>query len=115
MICNGPQRAITHERGKMSIKKIDLKTGGKWKVTTVHGTYYIIDLDSKRGMRVPGPDRPSLAADNEWFGIEYISCDLGQAMYIDTRSLVSNDLYEWRLSTKVTKIEPILEEANNVS
>jgi len=91
----------------MNVEKIDLRSGGKWKVSTAFGTYYIIDLDRKRGMRVPGPDRREMEADNDWFGIEYINCNLGESMYIDTKPLVSTDWYDWRLTSKVTKIEEV--------
>ena len=97
------------------INKLDIKSGGKWKVYTAYGTHYIIDLDAKMGMRVPGPDRRSMEADNEWFGIKYISCNLGEPMYMDTRALVSTDWYDWRLTTKVVKIEPYKVEVENVA
>ena len=37
------------------------------KVTTSHGTYYLIDEDSKRAMRVRGEGRNDMGDDGEWF------------------------------------------------
>lgn len=97
------------------IEKLDLRSGGKWKVHTAYGTYYVIDLDAKMGMRVPGPDRRAMEADNDWFGIEYISCNIGEPMYMDTKALVATDWYDWRITTKVTKIEPYVNEVESVA
>ena len=99
----------------MKVDKLDMRSGGKWKVSTAHGTYYIIDLDRKMGLRIPGPDRRAMEADNDWFGIEYISCSLGEPMYMDTKAIVSTDWYDWRITTKVTKIESYATVVQNVA
>ena len=37
------------------------------KATTKHGTYYLIDLENMRAMRVRGESRNDMGDDGEWF------------------------------------------------
>lgn len=87
------------------IKSINTDNYGVYTVTTGHGTKYIIDLDSMRGMRTPGPGRNTMRADNDWFKIDKIECNLGYPMMIFCTGIADDDIYTWRLSTTVTLIE----------
>ena len=81
-----------------------MNDGGLWTVTTAHGTYYIVDLDERRAMRVPAEGRGALEADGEWFHINGIECTVGQRMRLSCRGMSMGDWYTWRLSTEVSSI-----------
>lgn len=91
----------------MEILKIS--DGGCWKVTTSHGTHYVIDLDHGRGKRMPAEHRGRMYVDNKWFGIRDINCVVGNKMIIDLEYYDSERPYPWILTTIVTSIEPYSE------
>jgi hypothetical protein len=90
----------------MTMNKLFVDDGGTWKVTTYHGTYYIIDLDKMRGMRVPGEGRNAMRADSDWFNINSIICQVGESMHFLCTGIAEDDWYTWRMSTEVVSIEP---------
>jgi len=93
------------------IKTLNGLTEGVYKVTTSHGTHYIIDLDNNKGKRVPAADRNEMEADNDWFRIGAIETfEVGEPMYMHVRGITISDWYTWRRTTDVTLIERIIEE-----
>ena len=88
--------------------KITSKDTGKYRVTTSHGTYYVLDLDNGLGMRVPAEGRGELAADNKWFRIQRIlACTVGEPMDLYCLGIAGDDWYTWRRSTEIVAIEEI--------
>lgn len=84
------------------------EAAGLYRVTTEHGTQYIIDLTKGRGKRIPAPNRNPLRADNKWFKILWVrSCRVGEPMYMQCHGIASEDYYTWRETTTVTKIEDL--------
>lgn len=84
------------------------KTEGVYKVETQHGTHYIIDLDNRKGKRVPATDRNEMRADNDWFHIQSIDiCEVGHEMFLKCSGIATDDWYTWRRSTVVTLIEAL--------
>jgi hypothetical protein len=86
------------------MQSLSMTDGGVWTVMTSHGTYYIVDLDNRRAMRVPAEGRGALVADRMWFHINQIECTVGQRMRLSCRGISAIDWYTWRLSTDVTSI-----------
>jgi hypothetical protein len=84
------------------------------KVTTEHGTYYLIDLEKGRAKRVKGDGRNDMYGDNEWFEFSTIhsysrdtqthgsDIEVGKDMYFLLRGPRE---YDWRISTEVVSIE----------
>lgn len=82
------------------------------KVTTSHGTYYIVDHENNRAKRVRAEGRGHMYDDDEWF--EYASVtawengeaegdvEVGKAMLF---ILTGERIYDWRTTTKVVSIE----------
>lgn len=96
-------KALGHGFKQMNTLKD--KTEGVYIVTTEYGTYYIIDLDNRKGKRVPAENRNELRADNNWFHIHSIDvCEVGHEMFLKCRGIASDDFYTWRRSTIVTSI-----------
>ena len=87
------------------IDKLDYDNKGTYKVMTSYGTYYIIDMNDRRGKRIPAEGRGKLEADNDWFAIYSIQCEVGKPMRFECRGIDPNDWYTWRISTTVTSIE----------
>lgn len=92
------------------------------KATTSHGTYYVIDEENKRAMRVKGEGRDSMYKDGDWFSfssldaIDYDSSppslcksyqiEIGKGIYFFCIG-VPDRLYDWRSTTRVTNIEEV--------
>ena len=90
------------------------------KATTSHGTYYLIDEENNRAMRVKGEGRGSMDKDGDWFSfssldaIDYDSSpprlcesyqiETGKGIYFFCVG-VPGRLYDWRSTTRVTAIE----------
>lgn len=85
------------------------------KVTTEHGTQYIIDYDNYCAKRVKGEDRNDMYGDGEWFTFQFVSSfdretleridggpQIGYSMYFQ---LSGPRDYDWRISTNITSIE----------
>lgn len=82
------------------------------KVTTSHGTYYIIDHENNRAKRVRAEGRGHMYDDDEWFDYQYVSAwddgveqgdvEVGKAMLF---VLSGQRYYDWRTTTRVTSIE----------
>lgn len=86
------------------IKGLTIDDRGLYHVETAHGTYYVIDLDNMRGMRVPAEGRNEMRADNDWFFLNDIKCNVGQPMFMLCSGIAQDDIYTWRLSTEVSSI-----------
>ena len=90
------------------------------KVTTKHGTYYLIDLDKGRALRVKGEHGYEFIKDNTWFAlIDVFAFDrnakdfedamkgeiqVGYSMYFRLRSF---ERIPWILSSIVVSIEEV--------
>ena len=83
------------------------------KATTSHGTYYIIDEESRRAKRVRAEGRGNMYGDGEWFDYEYLTTwqnresgeskvEVGKAILF---ILNSHSAYDWRTTTKVVSVE----------
>ena len=88
------------------MQSLSMTDSGVWAVMTSHDTYYIVDLDKARAMRVPAEGRGALVADRTWFHVEQIECTVGQRMRLSCRGISAVDWYTWRISTDVTSITP---------
>lgn len=86
---------------------------GMYRVSTSHGTYYVVDMTNMLGKRIPAEGRGRLVADNQWFGIRGIACEVGSPMRLECIGLGPEDWYTWRLSTNVVSIEPHQEPATS--
>ena len=85
------------------------------KVTTEHGTEYLIDFDNSRAKRIPNSDN-SMLDDGEWFVFSHLHAVdrktkehfygenfiVGKSMWFD---IVQSDYYDWKITTKVVSIE----------
>ena len=81
---------------------------GIYKVTTLSGSIYLIDLDNSKGKRLPGVGAGALVADQNWFHIVSIDpFEINEPMFLQRRGINPNDWYTWRRTTPVSKIEPI--------
>jgi hypothetical protein len=86
------------------------------KVTTQHGTYYLIDMENKRAKRVRGESPNKMLSDGEWFQFFLVEAfdrdtlehegdiEVGKSMYFWLRGLRD---YDWRISTDVVSIEQV--------
>lgn len=87
---------------------------GVWKVYT-ETSAYLLDLDEKRGMRLPGEgvvesDESALShlrGDGEWFVVRGVFCELGMAMTLICEGIVPSDIYTMRQTTLVQRIEKV--------
>jgi len=92
------------------------------KVTTTHGTYYLIDLVKDRALRIKGEDRREFIADNIWFSFSKIRAydhtakeedrfkegiHEGYPMFFN---LVGHIDYDWIISSPVTQVEEVEDE-----
>jgi len=88
------------------------------KVTTRHGTYYIIDKENQIAKRVKGDERNEMYGDEEWFEFSSVhsyvretnthgdDIEIGKDMYFFLRG---PRYYDWRISTTVTSIEEVVD------
>lgn len=73
------------------------------KATTSHGTYYLIDEENMKAIRVPASDRGQLFTDGDWFHIRsWTGAEIGKCMYFNLRN---NPYCDWQQSTPVVSIE----------
>ena len=73
------------------------------KATTEHGTYYLIDTDNMKAIRVPAPDRGTLYAEDKWFYFTSMQGpEIGNKMYFN---LIGHSHFDWIMSTTVVSIE----------
>jgi hypothetical protein len=87
------------------------------KVTTSHGTYYIVDQETRRAKRIKAENRGDMYNDGEWFhyvsltalhnGKAYGEIEVGKPMHF---ILTGHNMYDWRTSTKIVSIEEYEEE-----
>lgn len=89
------------------------------KVTTEHGTYYLIDRERGRAKRVKGEERNDMYGDSEWFEFATVhsyvretyehgdDIEIGKDMYF---LLTGPRDYDWRISTEVVSIEEVDDE-----
>lgn len=85
------------------------------KATTSHGTYYLIDFEMGRAVRVPAEGRNAMHSDGDWFPFFSVSSydpesrefsetlTEGLCLYFQTRER----MYDWRISTRVVSIEEV--------
>ena len=85
------------------------------KVTTEHGTEYLIDFDNSRAKRIPNSSNYMLD-DEEWFYFSHVHAVdrktkqhfykepflIGKSMWFD---IVQSVHYDWKVTTKVVSIE----------
>lgn len=78
------------------------------KVTTSHGTYYLIDKENMRAMRVRPENRQDVYQNVEgWFSFyELIGPEVGKPMlfYIEKTAHIP---FDWQKSTDVVSIEEV--------
>jgi hypothetical protein len=87
------------------------------KATTKHGTYYLIDTENSRAMRVKAEDRNDMHDDGNWFDYAYFCplertygasygengvVEVGKSIYFE---LHGPRAYDWRISTDVVSVE----------
>lgn len=84
------------------------------KVTTSHGTYYVIDMENHKAKRVKGEGRNEMYGDSDWFQFNSVNAydyetqknigpiQVGYPMFF---TLHRHDRYDWRSSTTVVSIE----------
>jgi len=84
------------------------------KVTTLHGTYYLIDLIEGKAKRVRGEGRGEMLGDGEWFSFSGLhsydrdtnthgdEIEVGKSMFFTVNG--PRD-YDWRISSNVSSIE----------
>ena len=92
------------------------------KVTTQHGTYYLIDKETSRAKRVKGDGRNDMYGDSDWFQYHNyqaydfdsqefsIGIEVGKGIFFN---LINHPQYAWRSSTKVVSIEELDEGEND--
>ena len=88
------------------MKSLDGLTSGKYKVTTAHKTYYIVDLDNSTFMRVKAEDRNTLNRDGKT--VPFISHDginIGEVIHFYMFPCHATGGDTWRTTTQVTSIE----------
>lgn len=85
------------------------------KVTTEHGTFYLIDMDRQIAKRVKGEGRNKMYHDGEWWDFYDVfaydrvekkrlgDISVGHDMFFKT----GHGMYDWRISTSVVSIEEI--------
>ena len=84
------------------------------KITTNNGTYYLIDEDNHRAMRVKGEGRSEMSLDGEWFYYNSMGAwdnkenkivsppVIGMRIFFN---LTGPRQYDWRMTTTVKNIE----------
>ncbi len=86
------------------------------KATTSHGTYYLIDEDNNRAMRVKGEGRNAMWSDDEWFDyiaaypFDYKTFSGIQGEIREGYSiffLLNHAPHDYRISTDVVSIEEV--------
>lgn len=88
------------------MKNLDEIITGKYKVTTQHGTYYIVDLDNKQFKRVKADGRNELNGDNDW--VPFIAdsgINVGEPMFFEMFPSRRTGGDSWRMTTLVSSIE----------
>ena len=88
------------------------------RVTTQHGTQYLIDTNNNKAMRVKADGRNDMYGDSDWFSYSYFcpldreslsygdhgTVEIGKSIYF---VLSEHREYDWRMSTKVDSVEEI--------
>ena len=90
------------------------------KIITEHGSQYLIDLDSRKAMRIKGDLGKKIDTDGQWFNYSYFRShdreafdgfgslgdfgivEIGKSIYF---KLSGHRSYDWIISTKVYSIE----------
>ena len=86
------------------------------KVTTSHGTYYIIDLNDGKAKRIKGDGRNDMYRDGEWFQFSWLDAidfdndryaktnkiEIGKGIYFN---VINHPHYTWRSTTRVVSID----------
>lgn len=96
------------------------------KVTTKHGTYYFIDFEKNRALRIRGPYSHEIIPDDVWFAfsdvctfdrntgdfVEGLSqgIHIGYSMYFKLRS---NEKAPWIITSNVVSIEEVEEDVRS--
>ena len=86
------------------------------KATTQHGTYYLIDLNEGKAMRVKGDGRNDMYRDGEWFQFSWLDAiDFDEGKHMNTHQIeigkgiyfnvINHSHYDWRSTTRVVSIE----------
>jgi hypothetical protein len=101
------------------VKTLEGISDGVWNVYT-ETSMYVLDLNKMLGKRVPGKGMASrnssrnkkmpvneLRADNEWFKVVGVYCEVGPGMAIICEGLVPADIYTLRQTSWVQKIEKV--------
>ncbi len=83
-------------------------TSGMYQVTTETSTY-LLDYDTKRAKRRPGPDAPEMKKDRDWFSFISVVCEIGGVMFIWTSDSDPDATFTNRRTSKVVKIEKMPE------
>ena len=88
------------------------------KVTTAHGTYYLIDKEKRVAKRVKGDGRNEMYHDDEWWDFfSVVAYDRKEHMRVADDIVIGYDMYfrtghgmyDWRISTAVTSIEEVVD------
>jgi len=88
------------------------------KATTQHGTFYLIDEENHKAMRVKAVDRNDMYGDGDWFTYRYFCpydrdtisygednvIEVGKSIYFE---LYHDFNYDWRISTDVVSVEEV--------
>jgi hypothetical protein len=90
------------------------------KAITQHGTYYLIDFEKNRALRVKGPYSHEIIPNNVWFAFLCVSpfdrdsgqleeslsgsIEIGKSMYFQLRSF---ERTPWILTSNVVSIEEV--------
>ena len=91
------------------------------KIITEHGSQYLIDIDSRKAMRIKGDLGKKIDTDGQWFNYSYFRSldredfdgfgfsggdfgivEIGKSIYF---KLSGHRSYDWIISTKVYSIE----------
>jgi hypothetical protein len=74
-----------------------------FKVVTT-ASEYLIDFDSGKAMRLPGPDAPDLRRDGKWFYFKSIDIQIGESMVIVAKDISSEGYTTVRMTSPVVEI-----------
>lgn len=76
------------------------------KATTSHGTYYLIDEDNRRAVRVPPQGRQDVYPNTEgWFHYaSYSGVEVGEKLFF---TIIGDSAFDWQMSTPVVSIEEV--------
>lgn len=96
------------------------------KVTTKHGTYYLIDFEKNRALRIKGPYSHEIIPDDIWFAFVDIRAfdrnvgnfveglregiQIGYSMYFQLRSY---ERVPWIITSDVVSIEEVEEDVRS--